>query len=159
MTNQHDGSFTQAMMDMAARREGVSSAELATQFNRTVHWASTFLGRLVKTKGIVVAKTGHRTGRYFVRQSDADAWLSKATRPQPHKYMKKALVITNAPVYVSLGTPPALLPGEMVIPEGVKVQRCPGYVPRNQVVSLLTDRPPIIRKGGHDFLALKSRGF
>ncbi len=159
MTNQYDGSFTQTIMDLAARSEGVSSAEIAARFSRSVDWASTFLGRLVRSKGVISAKLGHRTGRYFTRQADADRWMSTATRPQSHKYTKRALTIGARAVYADAGSPPALLPGEPVIPKGVKIQRCPSPPPRFETVPLLTDRPPVGRTGSEDFKQHKSRGF
>lgn len=151
-------SMTQIIIDLAARPGGVSSAEVAEHFKRTVTWASTFVGRLVTTKGIISAKLGHRTGRYFVRQADADRWMSTATRPQAHKYVKRALTL-RAPVYAVPGTPPALLPGEPIIPKGVKIQRGPDFTPRYQAVPLLTDKPQPVRSGGEDFRQYKSRGF
>lgn len=158
MTNQHDGSFTQTILDMAARRGGVSSAELAEHFKRSVDWASTFLGRLVKTKGVITAKLGYRTARYFTRQADADLWMATATRPQPHTYTKRALTLRTAAVAWT-GTPPALLPGEPIIPKGVKIQRGPNFTPRYQAVPLLTDKPQPVRSGGEDFKQYNSRGF
>lgn len=151
-------SITQVILDMAARREGVASAEVAAHFKRSVDWASTFLGRLVKTKGLITAKLGHRTGRYFARQADADVWMSTATRPQPHKYVKRSLTL-RAPAYTAPGTPPALLPGEPIIPKGVKIQRGPDFTPRYQAVPLLTDKPQPVRSSGEDFKRYKSRGF
>ena len=156
MTNQHSGSMTAKIIELASRAGGVGSDEVAEHFKRPVSWASAFIGRLVTTKGVISAKLGHRTCRYFTRQEDADRWLGVAPKPGPSKRSWRGPYV---PVQILPSTPPALLPGEPIIPKGVKIQRGPDFTPRYQSVALLTDKPQPVRASGEQFKQYKSRGF
>jgi len=147
MTNQYTGEHIELLAKLATRPGGVSSSEFATASGKDIAWASRYIGNRVNRKMLISAKLSHKVCRYFTRQADADRWLAKLT----------PTVIV--PVRVNHGTPPALLPGDPVIPKGVKIQRCPSPPPRFETVALLTDRPPVGRTGAEDFKQHKSRGF
>ena len=144
---QRDGKVRTAAIELAARSEGIKSEELAALFEKDVGWASRYLAGLTERHVLLRAKLSHKVVRFFTKQKDADAWLT-GRRPR----------VVSAPVSVNAGPPPALLPGEPIIPKGVKIQRCPSPPPRFETVPLLTDRPPVGRSGAEDFRAHQREG-
>ncbi len=147
MRNQYTGEHIELLTKMATRKEGVSSSEFAIAAKKEIAWASRYIGNRVSRKMLLCAKFSHKICRYFTKQADADQWLAS---------LKPAV---SVPVRIATATPPAHQEGEPIIPKGVKIQRCPNYQPRNQVVELLTNKPPITRRSGEEFLSIKSRGF
>jgi len=147
MTNQYSGEHIELLAKLATRPGGVSSSEFAKASDKDIAWASRYIGNRVSRGLLICAKLSHKVCRYFTKQQDADRWLAS---------LAMTVVV---PVKVNTGTPPALLPGEPIIPKGVKIQRGPDFTPRYQAVPLLTDKPQPVRSGGEDFKQYKSRGF
>lgn len=154
MSNQYNGEIRDTIIEMASRPGGVSTEELAKKFNKSVTWAGSNVSKLLPSKSVIVGKLSHRKCRYFTRQEDAERWVMNQRIP-----VSKAKGTSWKPTSATPSTPPAHQEGEPIIPKGVKIQRCPNYQPRNQVVELLTNKPPITRRSGEEFLSIKSRGF
>lgn len=148
MTNQYTGEHIELLAKLATRPGGVSSSEFAKASDKDIAWASRYIGGRVSRGLLISARLSHKVCRYFTKQKDADRWLASLS------------MTIVAPVKIHhTSTPPALLPGEPIIPKGVKIQRGPDFTPRYQAVPLLTDKPQPVRVSGEQFKQYKSRGF